>query len=83
MKIKPPNWTTGGCLAERHFKTPDGWLGVRHDSTIWTVTGCDNKGWRDFGVFKTEQEAEDFAIKVYHEQINAFLSKFLIDCEVV
>lgn len=80
MVIKPPNWTTGGCLAERHFKTPDGWLGLRHDSNWWTVTGCDRKGWRDLDRFKTEQEAEEYAIKVYHEQVEIIVRTY---CEVV
>ncbi len=79
FKIKPPEWSTVGCVANRHFKTPFGWVGLRLDYytagiPAWVVTGINKHlEWKDLETFKTEQEAEDFAIEFYEEQVKKWL----------
>jgi hypothetical protein len=75
--IKEPKWKTAGCVARRAIDSPEGWIGLRQDSRWWAVTGVDHIGWREFGVFKTEEEAEQFALTKYYEQIEKLVKRWL------
>jgi hypothetical protein len=87
--ITPPVWGTGGCLASKHFRTPEGWLGIRHDGCDpnrgWTVTGVGGAGirrHRDFGRFTSEKEAEDYAISLYYDMVRKWLTSIPIEGSV-
>lgn len=80
MKIKVPCWGTGGCLANRHITIPEGWLGLRQDRVdYWAVTGVIGEEWKTLRYFKTEVEAEEFALALYYEQVQKFLDTY---CEL-
>jgi hypothetical protein len=71
--IKEPEWGPAGCVGSRSINTPQGWLALRKDTSCWVVTGVDKTGWKNFKSFKTEEEAEKFALDMYYEQVKRWL----------
>lgn len=73
FRIKEPLWGTGGCVANEHIETPEGWLGYRSDSIGFVVTGIFNGHWRDDKVFKDRQDAKDYILELYRQQVKKWL----------
>jgi hypothetical protein len=77
--IKKPEWQDSvGCLCGRSILTPEGWVGLRKESRWWTVTGVNESGWKDFESFGTEEDAANFAEKMYYEQVEKLVKRWLL-----
>ena len=81
FKIKEPFWGTGGCVANMHFNTPEGWLGIREEHDGYVVVGVTSKGWQNIEYFSLRgknkegvlEEAKKYTLNIYYEQVKKWL----------
>lgn len=77
MKIKPPVWNKGGCVATEHIQIPGGWLGYRVEFNRYVVTGVFNHEHKDDKWFKSIQETRTYIEELYYKQVNKLLERWL------